>query len=149
MRYRTTWFALALLALPSAAFAQRAEPPVPATCTEDSPAARRHLAAVLTDPDLDDVLAGAGVADVDPDAVVVLTHPRNARACARLQRRVPRPYDTRGPEPQWIATYYRAGDRYLVTVTLAPGADLSRPMPAWEQVLIVGPDFELLETILN
>ena len=148
MKGRIGWFVIVwLIAAPAALFAQR--PESPGVCTEDNPGARQRLESVLTDPDLADVLAGAGLEGATPADAVVLTGPKKAAACARLMQQIPRPYEVRGAHAAWVPTFFRLGDRYVVTVVLRDGVDLSRPMPAWGQTIILTLDFEVVETILN
>jgi hypothetical protein len=139
-----------LAALPTLAAAQEPRPATtPGVCTAETPPARDQVRAALADPEIADVLERAGLGAVEPADVRVLYNPRDTDACARLQTVVPRAYPVHGPLAPWNATYFRAGDRYIVTVTLDPDAELDQPMPAWGQTLIVDEGFQLLETILN
>lgn len=147
MTGRISLVILLVALFPAVAWGQ--EPVNRGVCTADNQAARQRLESVLTDPNLADVLAKAGLKAADPADARILQHPFGSNICAKLQQRVPRPYNIRGPHAAWTPTYFRLGDRYIVTLVLNPDVDLHERVPAWGQTIILTLDYDIVETILD
>ena len=107
----------ALLVLCNMALAQQpGSSPDTGICAADNPPARREISFILADPGLAAVRQDVGLLGADPSDAQILTDPADTRICARLQRFIPKDYKIHGPRRPWTATYFRLGERYVITV---------------------------------
>ncbi|MDT8367757.1 MAG: hypothetical protein RQ745_01015 [Longimicrobiales bacterium] len=123
--------------------------PARGVCAPDNPLAREEVRSVLTDPGLTEARDRAGLVGFDPASVTLLEGPADAQTCAQLQRRIPRVFTIHGPDAPWVATYFRAGDRFVITVISNPNSRRDVDLLAWGQTIILDPEFRILESIFN
>lgn len=141
---------VAAAALPAAGSDADAGPPEPAGgCTADNPPARRDLEDLLTDDDLADFRQRTGLAGASPEDAEILADPEDSSTCARLQQLVPKDYRTKGERKIWRLTYFRVGDRYVITMDMDIETGERPPVITRQATIVADREFDVVGTLSN
>ncbi|MDT8368783.1 MAG: hypothetical protein RQ745_06220 [Longimicrobiales bacterium] len=105
--------ALVVLGVTAATVSMPAESAAQAVCRPDDPSTRADVTALLTDEDKAGARERAGLAQVDPQNLAVVT---DARVCAQLRKQFMATYNVQGAESPYVAVYYRVDDRFVAHI---------------------------------